>query len=62
LSSEEAARRMIIGITKRKKYLHFPKRLTFLMKILSILPSSLWQSLIISKNKTEQNNTMEDEK
>ncbi|MFQ3209875.1 MAG: short-subunit dehydrogenase [Colwellia sp.] len=67
LSSEEAARRMIIGISKRKKYLHFPKRLTLLMKIFSILPSSLWQSLITSKNKvsqnkTEQNNTMEDEK
>jgi len=49
LTSEQAANRMIIGIEKRKKYLHFPKRLTLTMKILSFLPSSLWQSLITSK-------------
>lgn len=55
LTSEQAASRIIIGIEKRKKYLHFPKRLTLIMKIFSFLPSPLWQSLIISQNKTSQN-------
>ncbi|GHE81375.1 SDR family NAD(P)-dependent oxidoreductase [Thalassotalea profundi] len=49
ITSEEAAKRMIKGIDKRKKYLHFPKRLTFLLKFISFLPSSLWQALITRK-------------
>ena len=57
LTSEEAARRMFIGIEKRKKYLHFPKRLTLMMKLFSFLPSSLWQSLITRKQSTRKQNT-----
>jgi short-subunit dehydrogenase len=60
LTSEQAANRMITGINKRKKYLHFPKRLTLIMKVFSFLPSSLWQSLIISQNKTSKIETRKD--
>ena len=56
LTSEQAASRIITGIAKRKKYLHFPKRLTLTMKILSFLPSSLWQSLIVKSSKNRRSN------
>lgn len=49
LSSEQAAQRIIKGVNSKKSYLHFPKRLTFLLKIFSFLPSSLWQALILRK-------------
>jgi len=50
LTSEEAAIRMIKGIQQGKKYLHFPKRLTLILKIFSYLPSALWQALILRKH------------
>jgi len=50
ISSTEAASRMIIGIEKRKKYLHFPKRLTLLLKVFSLLPTSIWQRIIVRKH------------
>lgn len=56
LTSEQAASRMLIGIEKRKKYLHFPKRLTLIMKLFSFLPSFLWQSLITRKVITKNDN------
>lgn len=46
ISSEEAAKRMITGIEKRKKYLHFPKRLTLLLKLFSFLSTALWAKII----------------
>ncbi len=49
LTSDEAAKRIITGVNTKTKYLHFPKRLTLLLKLLSFLPSSLWQSLILRK-------------
>jgi short-subunit dehydrogenase len=49
LSSEEAASRIYKGVNRRSKYLHFPKRLTFMLKLFSLLPSSLWQSIILRK-------------
>ena len=49
LSSEEAASRIFIGVNRRSKYLHFPKRLTVILKLFSLLPSSLWQSIILRK-------------
>lgn len=52
ITSDEAARRIIKGVEKRKKYLHFPKRLTLLLKIFSLLPSSLWQAIITKKDNT----------
>ena len=52
LTTEDAATRMIRGINKRKKYLHFPKRLTLTMKLFSLLPSSIWQSFITRNQNT----------
>ncbi len=49
ISSNEAAIRIISGVEKRKRYLHFPKRLTLLLKVISYLPSSLWQKIITRK-------------
>lgn len=49
LTSEEAAIRIYKGVNAKKRYLHFPKRLTLLLKLFSLLPSSLWQSLILRK-------------
>lgn len=49
ITSEEAATRIIKGINKKKTYLHFPKRFTFILKALSIFPSSFWQWLITRK-------------
>lgn len=49
LTSEEAAMRIYAGVNAKKRYLHFPKRLTLLMKLFSLLPFSLWQSLILRK-------------
>jgi len=51
LTSEQAASRIISGIKKHKKTLHFPKRLTLIMKIFAFLPSSLWQKIILSQDK-----------
>ena len=49
LSSEEAAKRIFNGVKSKRNYVHFPKRLTLLMKFFSFLPPSLWQSLIVRK-------------
>lgn len=49
MTSNEAASRIITGVDKRKRYLHFPKRLTLLLKLISYLPSSLWQKIITRK-------------
>jgi NAD(P)-dependent dehydrogenase (short-subunit alcohol dehydrogenase family) len=49
LSATEAASRIIEGVSARKKYLHFPKRLTVMLKLLSFLPRPLWQLLILRK-------------
>ncbi|AAZ26690.1 SDR family NAD(P)-dependent oxidoreductase [Colwellia psychrerythraea] len=61
LTSEQAASRMLIGIEKRKKYLHFPKRLTLIMKLFSVLPSFLWQSLITKNDRSSKSHTREDQ-
>ncbi len=47
LTSEEAALRIFKGVQSRKKYLHFPKRLTWILKTFSFLPAKIWQSLIL---------------
>lgn len=49
ITSSEAASRIITGVDERKRYLHFPKRLTLLLKFISYLPSSLWQKIITRK-------------
>lgn len=49
ITSNEAASRIVKGVKKRKNYLHFPKRLTLILKIISFLPNPLWQKLISRK-------------
>lgn len=44
LSSEQAALRIHKAIQKRATYSHFPKRFTFILKLLSCLPYSWWSS------------------
>lgn len=50
LTSDAAAERIITGVKRRKKYLHFPKRLTLILKFFALLPPSLWQ-LMMTRNK-----------
>lgn len=52
ISSEQAASRIIKGVEKRKRYLHFPKRLTLLLKLISFLPSPIWQAMLTRKQTT----------
>ncbi|WP_136806655.1 SDR family NAD(P)-dependent oxidoreductase [Desulfosediminicola flagellatus] len=42
VSVQEASRAIRKGIAKRKPEIHFPRRFTYLLKILSLLPHSLW--------------------
>lgn len=44
LSSEQAALRIQNAINRRTTYSHFPKRFTFLLKLLSWLPDKWWAS------------------
>ena len=42
-SPEFAAEQIFIGLTKKKGFeIHFPKAFTFIMKLLRILPNSLY--------------------
>jgi short-subunit dehydrogenase len=50
LTSKDAAERIVRGVDKQTKYLHFPKRLTLMMKLFSFLPSFLWQAIILRKH------------
>lgn len=47
LSSQEAAKRIVSAVEKRKDYAHFPKRLTYLLKLFSLLPNTWWQKIIL---------------
>jgi short-subunit dehydrogenase len=47
LTAQEAAIRIFYGVKSKKSYLHFPKRLTLLLKLFRLLPNRVWQSLII---------------
>ena len=42
LTSEQAAMRIFDGVRARKSYLHFPKRLTLLMKTIAFFPDVVW--------------------
>ncbi len=46
LTAEQAAERIYKGIKQRKKYVHFPKRLTLLLKLLAFLPQSLCNAIL----------------
>ncbi len=45
VSVQEASKRIRNGIAKRKKEIHFPKRFTYILKALSMLPNSIWTML-----------------
>lgn len=45
VSSAEASRAIRKGIAKRKTEIHFPKRFTYILKLLSLLPTRLWTKL-----------------
>jgi short-subunit dehydrogenase len=47
LTANEAATRIYQGVQARKDYLHFPKRLSFLLTLFRLLPNKVWQSLIL---------------
>lgn len=47
LSAEEAAKRIYQGIAAEKDYIHFPKRLTMLLKTFAILPNFIWRSIAL---------------
>lgn len=42
ISTSEASRQIRAGISRKKAEIHFPKRLTLTLKVLSILPRSIW--------------------
>jgi short-subunit dehydrogenase len=47
LTASEAATRIYQGVKSRKDYIHFPKRLSLLLKLFRLLPNKVWQSLIL---------------
>lgn len=47
LTSENAATRIFKGIQAKKNTVHFPKRLTLLLKFIALLPAGVWQWLIL---------------
>lgn len=51
LSSEQAASRIYQGVNSRKSYLHFPKRLTLLLKLLALLPDVVWRNIALRSDK-----------
>ncbi|MBA6390986.1 SDR family NAD(P)-dependent oxidoreductase [Colwellia sp. BRX10-3] len=61
LSSEQAASRIYQGVSERKSYLHFPKRLTWIMRFISLLPNFIWQSIAL-KNESNDKNVRNDKK
>lgn len=52
LSSEQAAQRIYKGVSARKSYLHFPFRLTFLLKLFAWLPAPIWRSMMLKDIKS----------
>lgn len=45
VTTEQASRAIRKGIKQRKAEIHFPKRFTYILKTLSLLPSRLWTKL-----------------
>jgi NAD(P)-dependent dehydrogenase (short-subunit alcohol dehydrogenase family) len=53
IDASDAAARIFNGVQAKKNYLHFPKRLTVSLKLLSLLPASIWQRLFSSGSDSE---------
>ena len=45
VSVHEASKRIRNGIARRKNDIHFPKRFTYILKALSLLPNSVWTAV-----------------
>ena len=50
VDSKTAAYRIYQGIQARRAYIHFPKRFTYLLKLISWLPEAWWQKMITRKS------------
>ncbi|MGL5359252.1 MAG: SDR family NAD(P)-dependent oxidoreductase [Shewanella sp.] len=48
-----ASREIRRGLMRGQREIHFPKRFTYLLKLLSLLPAGLWQRLMTHNNKTK---------
>jgi short-subunit dehydrogenase len=46
LTANDAATRIYQGVKAKKNYLHFPKRLSLVLTLFSLLPNAVWQSLM----------------
>ncbi len=46
LTSEEAAERIFNGVDRRKAYFSFPKRFTYTLKLMRLLPNVIWQKYV----------------
>ncbi|ARD44647.1 SDR family NAD(P)-dependent oxidoreductase [Colwellia sp. PAMC 21821] len=55
LTSEQAASRIYQGVSARKSYVHFPKRLTLIMKFIALLPDFIWQGIALKSEKNNKN-------
>lgn len=51
ISTAQAADYIVEGINKRKAEINFPKHFTYLMKLISLLPFSIWKKLATRMNK-----------
>jgi len=45
ISTAEASRYMRSGISRRKREIHFPRKFTWTMKLLSCLPCAVWEKI-----------------
>lgn len=50
ITAQQASSRIINGLHKKQYQIHFPKRFTWLLKIVSWLPRAWWQKLMASKS------------
>jgi hypothetical protein len=47
ISAEQACRYIMQGLDKRKLEINFPRKFFFTMKVLALLPNTLWRRLAI---------------
>ncbi|QBG37311.1 SDR family NAD(P)-dependent oxidoreductase [Litorilituus sediminis] len=50
LTPKQAGKRIVQGLKQRKNYVHFPKRLTLLLKFLALFPQSLSSALLTKES------------
>lgn len=49
VSVAQASKAILAGLSSGKREIHFPRRFTYLLKLLSFLPAPLWQKLMAPK-------------